>query len=111
MEIMVNEYIGDRATDMDQGNIICNRVKEALIDGQDVVLNFKGMITVLSAFLNTAVGSLYQDFTSEYLNTHLQIQNLCPDDLFLLKQVTRRAKEFYANQEAITRNLDESFSE
>ena len=111
MEIVIKEHIGDRATDMDQGNIICALIKDAFSNNQDVTLNFADMATVLSAFLNTAVGSLYQNYSSEYLNSHLRIVNLCADDMFLLRRVNRRAKEFYANREAITKNLDASFSE
>lgn len=110
MEIVIKEHIGDRATDMKQGDQICSLIEEAFANNQNVILNFADMTTILSAFLNTAVGSLYKSFTSEYLNAHLKVANLCDDDLFILKRVTRRAKEFYANQEVITKNLNESFS-
>lgn len=94
MEIVIKDHIGDRATDMKQGEQICSLIAEAFSKGQDVTLNFADMTTILSAFLNTAVGNLYKSFTSSYLNAHLKVVNICDGDLFLLKCVTRMAKEY-----------------
>lgn len=93
MEIVIREHIGDKATDMKQGDKICSLIEDAFANNQDVILNFADMTTILSAFLNAAVGNLYKSFTSSYLNAHLKVVNICDGDLFLLKRVTRRGKE------------------
>ena len=65
------------------------------------------MQTVLSTFMNNAIGTLYQYYTSEFLNQYLKITNLCSDDMFILKRVIERAKDFYSNEKAITETLND----
>lgn len=74
---------------------------EGFRTNQVVHVDFSDMTTVLSTFLNNAIGTLYKDYTSEFLNENLKIENLSDDDMFILKRVIKRAKEFYENQESI----------
>ena len=98
MNIKVLDIVGDRATDMKQGDQIYE-------------LNFDGMVTILSTFLNNAIGTLYQDYTSDFLNANLQILNMNGDDKFILRRVIKRAKEFYANEKEITNVLNDKLSD
>lgn len=106
MNIRVLDYVGDRATDMKQGD----EIYELIIDGfsrqEKVYLDFSDMTTILSTFLNNAIGTLYKDYTSEFLNENLKIENLCKDDLFILKRVINRAKDFYAKPQLVQSALD-----
>lgn len=111
MEIKVIEIVGDRATDMKQGDQIYTLLKEGFEKEEVVVLDFKDMVTVLSTFLNNAIGTLYKDYTSDFLNSNLKIVNLNDDDMFILRRVIKRAKEFYSNEKELTKVLDESFSD
>jgi hypothetical protein len=111
VKIRVVDVIGDRATDMQQGDIICEQIIDAFSKGKKVVIDFENMITILSTFMNNAIGSLYKDYTSEFLNSNLKIINLSDDDLFILKRVIKRAKEFYANEQIITASLNENMSD
>ncbi len=110
MNIIIRDYVGDRATDMDQGDTIYNLIIAAFKNNDKVYIDFSDMTTILSTFLNNAIGALYKDYTSEYLNKNLIIQNLCDDDFFILKRVIKRAKEFYTNTQAITSVLDDAFN-
>jgi hypothetical protein len=111
MRIKVIEYVGDRATDMKQGDDIYHLIVQGFEKREIVYLDFSNMTTVLSTFLNNAVGTLYKDYTSEFLNKNLKVENLCEDDMFILRRVTKRAKEFYANKQVITSVLDDEFTE
>lgn len=111
LEIKVIEIVGDRATDMKQGDQIYTLLKEGFAKGEVVVLDFKDMVTVLSTFLNNAIGTLYKDYTSDFLNSNLKIVNLNDDDMFILRRVIKRAKEFYSNEKELTKVLDENFSD
>lgn len=111
MNIRVVDYIGDRATDMKQGDKIYNLIREGFKKNDVVHVDFSGMTTILSTFLNNAIGTLYKDFSSQFLNENLKIENLCEDDMFILRCVVKRAKEFYDDQQAITSVLDLDISE
>ena len=111
MTIRVIDCIGDRATDMKQGDQIYDLIIDGFHKGEVVHVDFAGMKTILSTFLNNAVGTLYKDYTSEYLNKNLKIDNLCDDDLFILRRVAQRAKDFYSNPQLITKVLDTEYCE
>lgn len=107
MLIKIVNVVGDRATDMKQGDIIYKMIIEQFKKNEKVIIDFGDLKTVLSTFLNNAIGTLYKDYSSDYLNENLKIINLCPDDLFILKRVIKRAKEFYANENVVTKVLSE----
>ena len=109
MTIRVIDCIGDRATDMKQGDQIYDLIIDGFHKGEVVHVDFAGMKTILSTFLNNAVGTLYKDYTSEYLDKNLKIDNLCDDDLFILRRVAQRAKDFYSNPQLITKVLDTEY--
>lgn len=108
MNIKVVSVVGDRATDMKQGDEIYKLILKGFNQNDIVYVDFEGMTTILSTFLNNAIGTLYKDYTSDFLNEKLKIENLCEDDMFILRRVIKRAKEFYKNEEAITKVLDEN---
>lgn len=110
MNIRVIEYIGDRATDMQQGDKIYKLIVDGFNQKEKVYIDFSDMTTILSTFLNNAIGTLYKDYTSEFLNENLKIENLCKDDLFILKRVIDRAKDFYAKPQVIQSVLDENLT-
>ena len=110
MRIHVLDYVGDRATDMKKGDQIYKLILEGFEKKEKVYVDFSDMTTVLSTFLNNAIGTLYKDYASDFLNENLKIENLCEDDMFILRRVTKRAKDFYANQQVITSVLDADFS-
>lgn len=106
MDIRILDYIGDRATDMKQGDEIYTLIVEGFNKGEVVTVDFGGLTTVLSTFLNNAIGTLYKDYESGFLNRNLKIMNLCDDDLFILRRVIKRAKEFYRNESIVSNTLD-----
>lgn len=107
MYIKVYDEIGDRATDMQQGDTIYEKIISGFSIHEIVKIDFSGMNTILSTFLNNAIGALYRDYSSEFLNENLKIINLCPEDLFILKRVIERAKDFYSNPQNITNALND----
>lgn len=111
MNINVIDYIGDRATDMRQGDEIYKLVIEGFNQNEKVYIDFSNMTTILSTFLNNAIGTLYKDYTSEFLNENLKIVNLCQDDLYILKRVINRAKDFYTKPQIVKTVLDDNFAE
>lgn len=111
MDIRVLDYVGDRATDMKQGDEIYKLIIGGFSQQEKVYIDFSDMTTILSTFLNNAIGTLYKDYTSEFLNENLKIKNLCIEDLFILKRVINRAKDFYSKPKIIQSVLDDSLTE
>lgn len=110
MNIRIIDYVGDRATDMKQGDEIYSLIIDGFNKHEKVYIDFSNMTTILSTFLNNAIGTLYKDYTSEFLNENLKIENLCKDDLFILKRVINRAKDFYSKPQVVQSILDENLT-
>ena len=64
-----------------------------------MILDFSSLKIITTAFLNSAIGQLYSLFSSEKLKESLSIENITDSDMLLLKKVTDRAKEYFANKE------------
>ena len=55
MTIRIVDYVGDRATDMKQGDEIYNLIIAGFSKNEIVDIDFSGMTTILSTFLNNAI--------------------------------------------------------
>ena len=98
--LIVKDIIqSDFAITSDDGNKVYEQIFQNLSKGNSVVLNFEGITVMITAFLNAAIGKLYEHFDSETLNEHLKLEKVAPNDRVLLKMVVQRAKEYFANKE------------
>ena len=87
------------AVSSEDGNEVFEKIKAALQHDKTVILDFKNLKIMTTAFLNSAIGQLYRIFTSEQLQKRIKIENIEDSDKLLLKTVTVRAKEYFANKE------------
>ena len=88
---------GSSAVSADDGQVIFDKIKDALHNNKLVELDFDGIEILTTAFLNAAIGQLYSKYTSDKLNQLLKLKNVSQEDLTLFQKVIRRAKEYYAN--------------
>ncbi len=94
--IKIFDITGSRAVmDSPDGDKIYQMINEALLNKENVVLDFGKVNTILSMFLNSAIAPLYNDFDTDFLNKHLTITNMSDEDKATLKRVNMRAKQFY----------------
>nr|MBC8217318.1 STAS-like domain-containing protein [Planctomycetota bacterium] len=78
-------------------------IVDALRQGKDVCLSFMKAKDLTSAFLNTAVGRLYGEYSEDEIREHLlPPTDMLPGDLTLLKRVVDRAKEFFKEPDRFT---------
>ncbi|WP_027879233.1 STAS-like domain-containing protein [Mesoflavibacter zeaxanthinifaciens] len=89
---------GNFAVTTDDGNTIYYIVDEHLTEKKEVVLDFMGITIVTTAFLNAAIGQLYNKFNSEQISPYLSLRNIDDEDLILFKKVTDRAKQYFAEK-------------
>ena len=79
----------------DDGQKIYEHLNAALKTDQNVVLSFRNVTALTSAFLSVAVGQLYGMFNEEKIQALLKIEDAEPQDLALLDRVIRNAKLYF----------------
>jgi hypothetical protein len=96
MQISVLNLFGPICADPDDGGCLCDQARQALTAGESVVLDFGGVTTLTSAFLNAAVGCLYGSFAVEDLDRRLSWSGLDQTDESLMRLVRSNAVRFFA---------------
>lgn len=96
MQISVLNLCGSICADPDGGGSLCDQTRPALKAGESVVLDFGGVTTLTSAFLNAAVGSLYGSFAVEDLDRRLSWSGLDQTDESLIRLVRANAVRFFS---------------
>jgi len=93
MRIKIIENIdSEYAVSPEDGDKIHSRISEEISKEHAVVIDFEGVDIVTTAFLNNAIGKLYNEYRREQLNAYIKLENMSESDLFLLKKVIDRAK-------------------
>lgn len=94
--IQIEKDFGSICVDSTDGASLGELIREALVRGETVCLDFTGVSTLTSAFLNASVGSLYGMYPKERLDRDLSWTGLDAADEDLLRLVQRNAVRFYA---------------
>ena len=63
-----------------------------------ICLDFDGVDLTTTAFLNTAIGTLYREFDKDTLNKFISMKNISNSDLTLVKTVIERAKLTFTDE-------------
>lgn len=87
------------ALTQESGDIIFNEIDAALKDNMIVRLDFINVESMISPFLNNAIGKLYKDYTSEQLSKSLIFENFPSTKNATLNLVISNAKAYYSNKE------------
>ena len=77
----------------------------------DVILDFEGIESIITPFLNVSIGKLYETNSSENLQQHLQIVNLPKGMAAKFSLVIENAKNFYKNSAAFINARNEVLSD
>ena len=86
---------GPLCTSSDDGQLVHDRIAPLLRQGKRVALSFAQVDTVISAFLNAAIGQLYGEFKEEEIRERMLLRDMAPEDLVLLKRVVENAKAYF----------------
>lgn len=111
VEVLIRDLIKTNfAVTTDDGNQVFDIVNQNLSNNESIILDFKGINLMTTAFLNAAIGQLYSNkkYSSEFLNSNLKLQNVPEQDKALFGMVVKRAKEYFANKESFERNTSDS---
>ena len=111
INIEVANIVGDvYAIEAAEGQKVFSMLKKAFEENRKVVLSFLNIKILTTAFLNTAVGELYRDFSEEFIRENLKIENLNESGIVILKRVVETAKLRY-NDPDFYKKLQQSVEE
>ena len=88
------------ALTQEQGDLIYNQIIKLFDNGDNVVLDFSDVESMISPFLNNSIGQLYGKYTSDFLTKHLELKSFPASKNSTLNIVISNAKKFYANQKS-----------
>jgi hypothetical protein len=88
----------DVAVSSDDGDIVYSHLEKCINEDCIAEIDFSDINILTTAFLNSAIGQLYNKFSSEQLNNSLKLKNVADEDRILFKKVIERAKEYFANK-------------
>jgi hypothetical protein len=97
------------AVSTEDGEKIFRLINDSFNRNDDVVIDFKNVDLIVSTFLNAAIGQLYGEHPTEYIQQHLSILNMSNEDLQVLKLVTDRAKEYFADKRGFDKVFKKNF--
>jgi len=95
----------------EDGQKVFELIKKVLTEKRKLTLSFMNVEMLTTAFLNTAIGQLYRDFSEEFIREHLNVENLNQSGLVSLKRVVDTAKLYYKDPGAMQRSIDEILGE
>lgn len=103
----INQIIkNDSAVSSDDGETIYNLILESIRAKEITELDFAGINIITTAFLNSAIGQLYDVFSSEELNEYILLKNVPKEDTIQFKKVIERAKEYFQNRKGLEGNAN-----
>ena len=110
--ISVVNVVGDRfCTEAEDGQKVYVLIDKALKDKRKVHISFLNIEMLTTAFLNTAIGQLYRDYTEEFVKESLSVEHLTPSGSVSLKRVVDTAKLFYKNPNAMEQSINDILGE
>ena len=105
-ELIIKEIVGSANwIQVSDGAKVYAEIQPLLSTGTKVVLSFAGRDFVITAFLNAAIGKLYNgQFTEEQLSL-LSYANTDPSDDAKIRRVIDNAKLYYGNNPGFRNEL------
>ena len=96
--IRIFDIVGGLCVSSDDGQLVHDKIAELLRKKYKVIISFKDVDTLISAFLNAAIGQLYDEVSEEDIREYLSVENMNPEDMALLKRVIDNAKIYFKNR-------------
>lgn len=99
-KINVRECIGTpSAITQEDGNLIYEEICKAIDNQEKIELDFSEIESMISPFLNNAIGKLYAKYSSEQINAYLKLENVSAEKIPTIRIVINNAKRYYSDKE------------
>lgn len=106
--INIINVVGDSyCIEAEDGEKVFALISKAIADDKKVILSFLNVEMLTTAFLNTAIGQLYRDFSEEKIKEYLSVKDMTQNGLTALKRVVDTAKLYYKDPEAMQRSIND----
>lgn len=106
--INIVNVVGDTyCVEADDGQKVYELIRKVFSENRKVVLSFLNVEMLTTAFLNTAIGQLYRDFSEEVIRENLSVENVSQSGLVSIKRVVDTAKLYYKDPDAMQRSIDD----
>lgn len=109
--IRVFDLVGPLCVSAEDGQLIHDKIAPLVKEGKQLSVSFERVETIISAFLNAAIGQLYGEFTEEQIRSCLSVRDMSHEDLFLLQRVVENAKSYFRNRAAYDRAWKEELGD
>ena len=100
-----NVLVSPSALTQEQGKKVYELISEAIRANDKVFLDFDGIESMISPFLNNAIGKLYGEFSSDTIQKSLDLVNFPREKNSTLIIVVQNAKKYYADKEKYNSTL------
>jgi hypothetical protein len=97
MNIKLSQFVGDRCITAEQGRKLLAEIEPRLLAGENVTIDLAGLKTLLSLFLNNAIGPLFKHFDREQLGQLLTFTNPSDSQRLTLDLVLKNAEAYHRN--------------
>lgn len=95
------------ALTQEQGDCVSSLIVPYLKKRESIILDFSGVESMISPFLNNAIGKLYENFTSEEIQKYLSFSEFPKEKIGTLNLVISNAKKYYANKDIFEKTVKE----
>ena len=86
---------GPLCVSADDGQRVYDKIAPLLSEGKKVLLSFEQVETMISSFLNAAIGQLYFKFPEDRIKELLSVRDMDEEDKMMLKRVVENAKAYF----------------
>ncbi len=94
--IKLAEVCGPHCVGLEDGDILFGKILPMIEAGEKVSLDFVGVETVTSSFLNASIGKLFGKLEASIVENRLAWENVDENDDQLIKLVISNAKQHFA---------------
>lgn len=98
INISAKNLIGSLCVSADDGQKLHDDIAKYIRNERKIIVSFKGVDTLISAFLNAAIGQLYGEFPESLIQERLTVEGMEPEDFELLTRVVNNAKVYFENR-------------
>ena len=102
---------GNAAVSTEDGERLFETISTFLEKDFEVVLDFANIETLITTFLNAAIGQLYSKYESPFLREHLSVRGLQPEDRERMIKTIERAKEYFKDKDNFEKDIGEAFDD
>ncbi len=99
----IGDAYGVEATD---GQKVYEFITKAIEDKKKVNVSFQNIEMVTTAFLNSAIGQLYKNYSEDFIRENIQVSNISNSGKIALKRVVDTAKLYFKDPEALKRSIE-----